>query len=363
MTNQSQDMAKTIRVILKPLRKQRCFLLSKARSIPEELLPKYQKGSYPKGSARIVNNAIQKVWKTMRSTKQIPLDKEIATIVRKSSVLYLKFQTELIPIRLKEVPDLDELLLNHFRTAVVWLKGTKWVADILVDIEDKYIEGKPEAVIGIDLGQWHNCYSIWCEDKEIYRAFDKFGEYHNTMEKISEKIAILQESFTEPRKELSKQLQPLYERRRNVLRQYYGTLRNQILSHIPEGYNAVFSVEDLDSLPRANLRKRQRIWAHQELANGIFSRAIEWNGYKLIKVDPRGTTHTCWKCGKPVKSMKDRKIICGTCYPNGLDRDLNGARNIARRYMLSCIPQHSCSGKTLDDSYKAMCKEEIIEEK
>ena len=27
-----------------------------------------------------------------------------------------------------------------------------------------------------------------------------------------------------------------------------------------------------------------------------------------------------------------------------ISRDLNGARNIARRYMLSDIPQHTCSG-------------------
>ena len=336
-------IAKTVRVILRPLKKQYRFLLSKADSIPKELLPTYQKGQYAEGSARIVNNAIQKVWKTMRSTKQIPVDKQTASIVQKTSGLYLKFQKELIPIRLKEVPDLDELLTNHFRAAVIWLKGTKWVADVLVDIENKHLEGRPEAVVGIDLGQWHNCYSIWCDGIEIYRAFDKFGDYHDTMDKISCQIATLQESFAGPRRELSKELQPLYEKRRNVLRQYFGTLRNKILSHIPQGHNAVFVVEDLDSLPRAQLRKRQRIWAHQELANGIFSRQIEWNGYKLVQVDPRGTTHTCWNCGQPVKSAKDRKIVCPTCYPNGLDRDLNGARNIARRYMLSCIRERSCT--------------------
>jgi len=340
----SKAMLKTIRIILKPLHLQKKWLFQKARSIPKEIRPTYQKGTYPKGCARIINDALQKMWQTCRSTKQIPIDKRISGVIRKNSVLYLKIQMELIPFRIKVVDKLDDLLLNHYNSAVVWLKGDRWIADVQVEIESHCIEGKPEAIIGIDLGKWHNCYSIWVEGKEVYRAFDKFGKYHFTMRKITKKISETQQKFEGTRKQLSKLLKPLYEKRKMVLRQYFGTLRNKILSHIPQGYNAVFVLEDLDSLPRAELRKAQRTWAHQELANGIFASQIEWNGYKVVKVYARGTTHTCWKCGKPVKSQNDRKIICETCYPKGLDRDLNGARNIARRYMLSCIPQRSCSG-------------------
>jgi len=358
-----ERMLKTIRIILKPLRTQKYWLLRKAEAIPEEFRPLYAKGKYPEGCARIISNALQKMWQACRSTKQIPIDKQMSKIVKKSGVLYLKIQTELIPFRLKAVDKLDGLLLNKYNSAVVWLKGKKWVADVQVEVESHYVEGKPEAVIGIDLGKWHNAYSIWIGGKEVYCAFDRFGKHHFTMRKITEKIAEVQANFKGTRKQLSEALKPLYEKRKMVLRQYYGTLRNKILEHVPEGCNPVFVLEDLDSLPRAELCKAQRTWAHQELANGIFASQLEWNGYKVVKVYARGTTHTCWKCGKPVKSRKDRKIICPTCYPKGLDRDLNGARNIARRYMLSCIPQHTCSGNSLDDPYKATCKEAIIEAK
>jgi len=275
--------------------------------------------------------------------KHIPIDKQISKIVRKNNVLFLKIQKELIPLRLKSVDKLDDLLLNHYNSAVVWLKGNSWIADVQVKIESHYIKGKPEAIIGIDLGKWHNAYSIWVNGEEIYRAFDKFGKYHFTMRKITKKIGEAQQKFEGTRRQLSKVLKPLYEKRKMVLRQYYGTLRNKILSHVPEGHNAVFVLEDLDTLPRAELRKAQRTWAHQELANGIFFSQLEWNGYKVVKVDARGTTHTCWKCGKPVKSYDNRTIICPNCYPHGLDRDLNGARNIGRRYMLSLIGEHSCT--------------------
>jgi len=341
-------MLKTIRVILKPLCRQKRWLLSKAEAIPKELRPVYEKGNYPLGCARIVHNALQKIWQTCRATKHIPLDKQISQIVKKNGVLYLKIQTELIPFRVKTVDKLDDLLLNKYNSAVVWLKGDKWVADVQVEVESHYIEGKPEAVIGIDLGKWHNCYSIWDGNGEIYRAFDSFSNHHLTLQRIQNQISKVQNNFEGSRRELSEHLKPLYEKKRMVLRQYYGTLRNKILEHIPEGYNAVFVVEDLGFLPRNELRKAQRTWAMQELANGIFADQIGWNGYKLVKVNPRGTTHTCWKCGKTVRSMPNRKIICETCYPKGLDRDLNGARNIARRYsMLSSNPQLSCSGKPI----------------
>jgi len=336
-------MFKTVRIILKPLRNQRLWLFRKAEAIPKELRPVYEKGKYPDGCARIINNAIQKMWQTCRATKQIPTDKQISKIVRKNGVLYLKIQKELIPFRVKTVDKLDDLLLNHYNSAVLWLKGEKWVADVQVEVESKYQEGKPEAVIGIDLGKWHNAYSIWIDGKEIYRAFDKFGKYHFTMRKITKKIAEVQRNFEGTRKQLRSVLKPLYEKRRMVLRQYYGTLRNKILQHIPQGYNAVFVLEDLDSLPRAELRKTQRTWAIQELANGIFASQLEWNGYKVIKVDARGTTHTCSRCGATWKGEpKDRKMHCKNCGLT-LDRDLNAARNIARRYMLSGILEHTCT--------------------
>jgi transposase len=340
---------KTIRIILKPqkIRRQYEYLLSKAQSIPKELMPTYQKGTYPEGNARIISNAIQKMWNTCRQTKQIPIDKQTSEVISKNGILFLKIQKELIPFRVKAVDKLDELLLNHYNSAVVWLKGVKWIADVLVNVEEHYTKGYPEAIIGVDLGKWHNCYSIWIDDKEVYRAFDSFRDYHKSLLKIQDEIGNVQANFIGPRKELSKVLMPLYEKKRMVLRQYYGTLRNNILAHIPEGYNAIFSVEDLDSLPRAELNKTQRTWACAELANGIFADQIEWNGYKLMKVDPRGTTHTCWKCGGKVKDNGvKRKIICPSCYPLGLDRDLNGARNIAHRYMRMRNPQHTCSGKT-----------------
>jgi transposase len=336
-------MLKTIRIILKPLHNQRLWLFRKAEAIPKEFRPVYEKGKYPDGCARIINNAVQKMWQTCRSTKQIPLDKQTSCIVKKNHVLYLKIQRELIPFRVKSVDKLDGLLLNCYNSAVVWLKGKRWVADVQVEVENHYEENKPEAVIGIDLGKWHNAYSVWVDKKEVYRAFDKFGKHYFTMKKIGKKISETQAKFEGSRKQLSKILTPLYEKRKTVLRQYYGTLRNKILTHIPKGYNAVFVLEDLDSLPRAELRKTQRTWANQELANGIFASQLEWNGFKVVKVYARGTTHTCWECGKPVKSYKNRKIICETCYPKGLDRDLNGARNIARRYMLSGVLEHSCT--------------------
>jgi transposase len=257
------------------------------------------------------------------------------------------------------IAKLDDLLLNHYNSAVVWLRGVKWVADIQVNIEDKYIAGQPEAIVGIDLNKEHTAYSIWIGGKEIYRAFDKLGFYYNTMLRLEKRIADVQANFEGNRKELSGIVRPLYDARKMVLRQYYGTLRNKILLHVPEGYNTVFVVEDLEYLPRRELGKKQRKWACQQLANGVLYNSIDWNGYKIVKVDPRGTTHTCYKCSRKVSDGRGRTVICDKCYPKGIDRDLNGARNIALRYMLRANPQHSCSGDMVNESLELNTKEAI----
>ena len=339
-------MLKTIRVILHPLAYQKKFLLKKAESIPEDILPKYEKGKYCEGSSRIINNEIQAIHQTFKKKKMIRLDKQISSIIRKNTVLYLKFQKELIPIRIKAVDRLDNLLLNHYNSSIVWydcgFQQSGWRADIQVEVENKYIEGKPEAVIGIDLGMRHTCYSILVEGKEIYRAFDKYGKTHIILNNLKRLIAKKQSEFQGSRNQLSEYLKPFYEKRKAVLRQYYGTLRNKILKHVPEGNNAVFVLEDLNELPRNTLRKRQREWMCLELGNGIFREQLEYNGYKVVLVIPRNTTHQCSRCGTLWNgNPSDRKMHCKNC---GLilDRDLNGARNIARRYMLSSSGKHTC---------------------
>ncbi len=348
---------KTIRAILHPLRWQNEVLHQKAKSIPVELRPEYKAGQYASGCTRIVSNAIEKEWKSCRKQKQIPLDKQISSVLKMHGILYLKIQKIEVPMRVKSVAKLDSFLLSSYNSAVVWLRGNKWVADIQVDVADKYVAGKPEAIIGIDLNKEHSTYSIWIDGKEAYRAFDKTGIYWNTLERLNHRIARLQSSFQGTRRELKEALKSLYDAKRRVLRSYYGALRNKIVSHIPETYNIVFVVEDLEYLPRNELTKKQRTWANQELANGINYEMISWNGYRIVKVDPRGTTHTCYKCSRKVVDGVGRKVVCSQCYPKGIDRDLNGARNIALRYMLGASREHTCTRTMMNESPKPSAKE------
>jgi putative transposase len=64
---------------------------------------------------------------------------------------------------------------------------------------------------------------------------------------------------------------------------------------------------------------------------GMIAYKAESAGGRLIRVDPRGTTQRCSRCGEKVeKSLSDRIHECPHCELK-LDRDLNAALNVLMR--------------------------------
>jgi len=88
-------------------------------------------------------------------------------------------------------------------------------------------------------------------------------------------------------------------------------------------------------------RKRLHKWAYRDLIDKIVYKA-KLNGVPVVFVDPRNTSRTCSKCGYLVeKGVKGRWFKCPKCGFQ-LDRDLNAARNIAKRAFL-LAPQGEAS--------------------
>ena len=80
-------------------------------------------------------------------------------------------------------------------------------------------------------------------------------------------------------------------------------------------------------------RKRLHKWAYRDLIDKIVYKA-KLNGVPIVFVDPRNTSRTCSKCGYLIeKGVKGRWFKCPKCGFQ-LDRDLNAARNIAKRAFL-----------------------------
>jgi len=76
-------------------------------------------------------------------------------------------------------------------------------------------------------------------------------------------------------------------------------------------------------------------WLYKKTAMRKFVLRAMAKGFIVKEVNPKGTTKTCFRCGSPVKiyGRSKRLIRCDNCGLKDYNRDLNAARNIAKKAM------------------------------
>jgi len=105
------------------------------------------------------------------------------------------------------------------------------------------------------------------------------------------------------------------------------------------------AIENLKGLRRRGVGKRHRKrlhkWAYRDLIQKIVYKA-KLNGVPIKFVDPRSTSRTCSKCGYVRSRVTNRMFKCPKCGFQ-VDRDLNAARNIAKRASLPALKGEASS--------------------
>jgi len=98
---------------------------------------------------------------------------------------------------------------------------------------------------------------------------------------------------------------------------------------------AAIVLEDLRGLELATKKKRRKwrarltLWAYRELQRWICCKA-ELAGVPVFKVNPKGTSITCPKCGSKLTTNGYRRLRCPKCGLEG-DRDYIAALNLSMR--------------------------------
>jgi len=104
------------------------------------------------------------------------------------------------------------------------------------------------------------------------------------------------------------------------------------------------AIENLKGLRRGKVGKRHRKrlhkWAYRDLVNKIVYKA-KLHGVPIVFVSPKGTSRTCSGCGAKGK-IRGRIFVCRRCGLM-LNRDLNAARNIAKRAFLPALKGEASS--------------------
>ena len=82
-----------------------------------------------------------------------------------------------------------------------------------------------------------------------------------------------------------------------------------------------------------NMRRKMRMWGHYKFREALKFKAEEVDGCTVIIQDESWTSKTCGICGTRNMELGGKEIFyCNNCKYT-TDRDVNGARNILRKYL------------------------------
>ncbi|WP_457752821.1 RNA-guided endonuclease InsQ/TnpB family protein [Thermococcus sp.] len=204
--------------------------------------------------------------------------------------------------------------------------GKEWYAFISVHVPEKE-PIKPVGTIGVDLGYYN---LLVASDERGREAMRVQGDVLIKHKEYLEKL-------TARRQQRLMKKFGIYAKTNHKDRRFVNDLNHKIAKELvlkARQLNRAIVLEKLKGLKKQKkpkqLRKMLHRWSYADLISKITYKAKLY-GVPVIFVSPRGTSKTCSNCGYYVKNFKDERVFkCPKCCFEA-DRDLNAARNIAKK--------------------------------
>ena len=117
------------------------------------------------------------------------------------------------------------------------------------------------------------------------------------------------------------------------------TTHREFLSRIKRTYGScTLAAEEVEKMYKLTEKDNKLVnnWLYTKLAMRKFILRAMSKGFEVVEVDPRDTTRKCFRCDNEVQIYGRRKrlIRCTYCGLKDYNRDLNAARNIAKKARL-----------------------------
>lgn len=225
----------------------------------------------------------------------------------------------------------EHLLMESVRQAKLIRKKNKWFLHITIQ---KALELKKSysSILAMDLGEKMIATSVVSGTNRI--AF-----YGRNIRGIRRHYAWLRKRLQE--RKLRKVVKRVGQtEKRKVNDQLY-----KIARHIVDEATQTDSVivhGDLKGIRKESKNKGRRMrrivasMPYYKLTQMITYMA-NWDGRQVIKIDERETSHTCSRCGSKGYRPKQGIFNCKYCGLKDFNADLNGAKNIAKRFSGQCL--------------------------
>jgi len=237
-----------------------------------------------------------------------------------------------IPISKTEVPYYDAIQDMSEYPFYIARENDKWFVYVSIPVN---IEAGSN-VIGIDFNMRSWVAAPASQFQPLF--FDASG-YDKEVEQIQKKISraqsqiVLETAKKADRKpRYKKELDPLYEDLKLVVKRAHGNF----LSQLRDKYGVcTLALENIDVLyqMRDNESRMTNIWLYKKTALRQFVLRAMAHGFNVVEITPRGTSHNCHRCDSEgeIYGTHQRLFRCPKCGLKDYHRDLNAARNIAKR--------------------------------
>jgi len=231
------------------------------------------------------------------------------------------------------------LKLTHGRVQI-----SRFEKDYYVFISFEVNEPKPyepKGWIGVDIGINHIVVVSDMKGK-INKFYDNAIGWKRMVE--FKRAGMQRAKDTETKKGAWRVLKRLSHKIRNKMSYINHKIAKEIVE-MAKNRRYGIALENLKGLRRRKvgkrLRKKLHKWAYKDLIQKIEYK-VKLNGVPVKFIDPRSTSKTCSKCGYVRSRVVGRKFKCPKCGFQ-LDRDLNAARNIAKRAFLLALKGEASS--------------------
>jgi len=224
-------------------------------------------------------------------------------------------------------PHEDILSEYEIGESKVFRKNEDWYIHITVHKEVNLKESY-DHVLAVDIGErvMACVCGTWNSLKPIF--------YGREIRGIRRHYAWLRRRLQE--RKLLKKVKQIGNKERRIVNDLLHKISREIVNLAKE-HNAVIVMGNLKGIRQHAKNKGKRMrrlinsWAYYRLQKYIEYKAL-WEGIKVIYIDERGTSTTCHRCGAKGRRKTQGCFECPNCGLRDFNTDINGARNILKRF-------------------------------
>ena len=212
---------------------------------------------------------------------------------------------------------------------------TKWMAHIVYEVPEVPLRNNP-GIIAIDIGIINLVASVDTQgNSTIYSGKQALSIQHYFNKEIAK---VQSKTMNQYKRRGSETITKMHRRKRRQINQIIHTITKEVIEEAERNNVGVIVCGDVKNIRRnKNWGKRgnQKLhtWAFAKLLSQIEYKA-KLSGIRFEKVEERGTSKTCSVCGAMRRANRKYRglYVCKSCGAV-INADINGARNILKRYL------------------------------